>query len=624
MDNNGSKLFSDANNTLLQGHNVYSVLEKMEYLHGSSFAEARQELGEHKIAYSNAVLNGAEYYYSLYQMENAEWTLLFLVPSACVASNTVSLIHTTVRLILIFALIMVCVCAILIYIVLRIKQKQAIAAERRNTEAFKEINYELDRKNAELSQVVEQAEAAMREAEAASKAKSEFLSNMSHDIRTPMDAIVGITNLMEHEGNTSDRLRGYIQKIKFSSHHLLSLINDILDMSKIESNEVELNEERVSLAEQVGQVDSIIRSQMNEHGQVLNIRVHEIAHEYLIGDGVRLRQIFLNLLSNAVKYTPEDGSITFDVAVLACEVPDCAKFCFSVTDTGYGMEPDFVTHIFEPFTRAESSVTNKVQGTGLGMAITKNIVDLMGGTITVESEVNMGSRFAITLMLKIDPDARYDLGAKDILLISDDDTLIRNMSAPIRGTDLNFTVVSSKEETMAFLAKHHVDVVLLAGYLRDQSLSDMVRTLRKLSPDALLIFCVDFAQREQVQETLTQCGAELIKAFERVKPGEHDAILMDIQMPRMNGYEATKAIRGGENPLGRTIPIIAMTANAFSDDVQNSLAADMDAHVSKPIDIAVLEKTMRAITPPQNSLRGGFLSARYSHSLTFLPRSTEH
>lgn len=535
VDNNGSKLFSDANNTLLQGHNVYSVLEKMEYLHGSSFAEARQELIEHKIAYSNAVLNGAEYYYSLYQMENAEWTLLFLVPSACVASNTVSLIHTTVRLILIFALIMVCVCAILIYIVLRIKQKQAIAAERRNTEAFKEINYELDRKNAELSQVVEQAEAAMREAEAASKAKSEFLSNMSHDIRTPMNAIVGITNLMEHEGNTSDRLRGYIQKIKFSSRHLPSLINDILDMSKIESNEVELNEERVSLAEQVGQVDSIIRSQMNKHGQVLNIRVYEIAHEYLIGDGVRLRQIFLNLLSNAVKYTPEDGSITFDGAVLACEVPDCAKFCFSVTDTGYGMEPDFVTHIFEPFTRAESSVTNKVQGTGLGMAITKNIVDLMGGTITVESEVNMGSRFAVTLMLKIDPDARYDLGAKDILLISDDDTLIRNMSAPIRGTDLNFTVVSSKEETMAFLAKHHVDVVLLAGYLRDQSLSDMVRTLRKLSPDALLIFCVDFAQREQVQETLTQCGAELIKAFERVKPGEHDAILMDIQMPRMNG-----------------------------------------------------------------------------------------
>ena len=236
--------------------------------------------------------------------------------------------------------------------------------------------------------------------------------------------------------------------------------------------------------------------------------MHEIAHEYLIGDGVRLRQIFLNLLSNAVKYTPEGGSISFDIAELECEVPGHAKFCFSVTDTGYGMEPDFLAHIFEPFTRAESSVTNKVQGTGLGMAITKNIVDLMGGTITVESEVNMGSRFAVTLMLKIDPDARYDLGAKDILLISDDDTLIRNMSAPIRGTDLHFSVVSSAEEAAARLSKESTDVLLLAGHLRDRSLADTVQHLRKAAPNAMLLFCVDFAQRDQVQETLAQCGVD--------------------------------------------------------------------------------------------------------------------
>ena len=502
-----------------------------------------------------------------------------------------------------------------------------------------------------------------------------------------MNAIVGITNLMEHEGNTSNRLRGYIQKIKFSSRHLLSLINDILDMSKIESNEVELNLEKVSLAEQVGQVGSIIRSQTNEHSQVFRIRVHEIAHEYLIGDGVRLRQIFLNLLSNAVKYTPEGGSISFDIAELECEVPGHAKFCFSVTDTGYGMEPDFVTHIFEPFTRAESFVANKVQGIGLGMAITKNIVDLMGGTITVESEVNMGSRFAVTLMLKIDPDARYDLGAKDILLISDDDTLIRNMSAPIRGTDLHFSVVSSAEETAARLSKESTDVLLLAGHLRDRSLADTVQHLRKAAPNAMLLFCVDFAQRDQVQETLTQCGvdgliprpfflsnleiaigrvranaapeiqglsilsgmrflcaednalnaeileailemygascticpdgAEIVKTFESVKPGDYDTILMDIQMPRMNGYEATKAIRSGKNPLGRTVPIVAMTANAFSDDVQNSLAAGMNAHVSKPIDIAVLEKTMRAIITPQFSL--GRIFVHKGQSFTHIP-----
>ena len=683
VDNNGSKLFSDANNTLLQGHNLYAVLEKMEYLHGSSFDKARQELSEHKIAYSNAILNGEEYYYSLYQMESAEWTLLFLVPSACVASNTVSLIHTTVRLILIFAVIL----AVIIYLMLLVKQRQDIAVERRNTEAFKEINRELDRKNAELSQAVERAETATRQAEAASRAKSEFLSNMSHDIRTPMNAIVGITNLMEHEGNTSNRLRGYIQKIKFSSRHLLSLINDILDMSKIESNEVELNLEKVSLAEQVGQVDSIIRSQTNEHSQVFRIRVHEIAHEYLIGDGVRLRQIFLNLLSNAVKYTPEGGSISFDIAELECEMPGHAKFCFSVTDTGYGMEPDFLAHIFEPFTRAESSVTNKVQGTGLGMAITKNIVDLMGGTITVESEVNKGSRFAVTLMLRVDPDAHYELGTRDLLLISDDDTLIRNMRAPIRETDLHFSVVSSAEEAAARLSKESTDVLLLAGHLRDRSLADTVQHLRKAAPIAMLLFCVDFAQRDQVQETLAQCGVdgliprpfflsnleiaigrvranaapeiqglsilsgmrflcaednalnaeileailemygascticpdgtEIVKTFESVKPGDYDTILMDIQMPCMNGYEATKAIRSGKNPLGRTIPIVAMTANAFSDDVQNSLAAGMNAHVSKPIDIAVLKKTMWAIIIPPFS--EGRIFVHKEQSFTHIP-----
>ena len=666
VDNNSSKLFSDANNTLLQGHNLYAVLEKMEYLHGSSFDKARQELSEHKIAYSNAILNGEEYYYSLYQMESAEWTLLFLVPSACVASNTVSLIHTTVRLILIFALIMVCVCAILIYIVLRIKQKQAIAAERRNTEAFKEINRELDRKNAELSQAVERAETATRQAEAASRAKSEFLSNMSHDIRTPMNAIVGITNLMEHEGNTSNRLRGYIQKIKFSSRHLLSLINDILDMSKIESNEVELNLETVSLAEQVGQVDSIIRSQTNEHGQVFRIRVHEIAHEYLIGDGVRLRQIFLNLLSNAVKYTPEGGSISVDIAELECEVPGHAKFCFSVTDTGYGMEPDFLAHIFEPFTRAESSVTNKVQGTGLGMAITKNIVDLMGGRITVESEPDKGSRFQVTLSLPIDRGAACRVDASGILLITDDAQLADNVRAMTRESGPDVWVSGSAQEAAQILMQQDADVVLLSACRSVEELSALSESLRNAAGRELLIFCTDYAHTEpshgllssggvdgmlarpfflsqladavhQLRDTsairengsisvlsgmrflcaednslnaeiLTALmesygaacdiypnGAQLVEAFANVRNGDYHAILMDVEMPVMNGLDATRAIRRGRNPLGRTIPIIAMTANAFVEDVQDCLDAGMTAHVSKPLDISALESILLEI-----------------------------
>ena len=316
-------------------------------------------------------------------MDTAAWTLLFLVPSSSVANNTVELVNTTVRMTMISSGVLVVVCALMIAYILSAKQKQVLAAERANSEVLARMNETLDRKNDELS-------AAVRTAERANKAKSDFLANMSHDIRTPMNAIVGITSLMEHEPGLSDKMQTYIQKVRLSSRHLLSLINDILDMSKIESSEVTLSREHVSLAEQVGQVDSIIRSQTTEHGQSFVVRATGIRAEYLMGDGVRLRQILLNLLSNAVKYTPAGGR----VEVLLEELPDgrdnWVRLRITVSDNGCGMEPEFVRHIFEPFTRAESSVTNKVQGTGLGMAITKNIVDLIGGTISAESTPGKG------------------------------------------------------------------------------------------------------------------------------------------------------------------------------------------------------------------------------------------
>lgn len=283
-------------------------------------------------------------------MDSASWTLLFLVPTSYVATNTVALINTTVHIVLLFAVIMLAVTSVVVYIILQIQKNRTVAAEKQN-------RAELERLNAELAE--------------ASKAKSEFLANMSHDIRTPMNAIVGISSLMESEKGVSDKLHSYIQKIQMSSRHLLGLINDVLDMSKIEAHEVTLNSEPVSLAEQIGQVDSIIRSQTQEKGQDFIIRVHKIYHEYLIGDSIRLRQIFINLLSNAVKYTPKGGKVFLDLTELPCDDPDKAKFLISVTDTGYGMTPEFLEHVFEPFVRAENSVTNKVQETGLGMAITK-------------------------------------------------------------------------------------------------------------------------------------------------------------------------------------------------------------------------------------------------------------
>ena len=663
LDDQGSRLFRSSQNNLLRGYNAYSTLEEMDYLHGTSFDETKHELDLTGHAYSNAILDGEEYYYALYHMENAQWTLLFLVPSSYVAQNVVVLVNTTIKLILTFSIVLLAATTFIIVLILQQSRRRAVEAERSTNKVLTQINGELDQKNTELSNAIKSAEHAMQEATAANRAKSDFLANMSHDIRTPMNAIVGITNLMEHEANLSDRMIGYVQKIKLSSRHLLSLINDVLDMSKIESSEVELTIGRISLAEQVGQVDSIIRSQTNERGQTFSIRTHQIVHEYLRGDGTRLRQIFLNLLSNAVKYTQRGGTISFDIAELPCGKKGFATFRFVVTDNGYGMAPEFLEHIFEPFTRAESSLTNKVQGTGLGMAITKSIVNLMQGTIKVESELNKGSSFEVTITFPIDAEAVYELRARTILLISDDEVLIQNMRSPFSQTSLNLEIVSTKEEANMLLNREEVDIVLLAGHLKDTTLADTVRIMRGLVSNALMIFCVDYAQKDQVQETLKQAGVdgliarpfflsnletavdrvrssaapetqgmsilsgmrflcaednalnaeilaailemygasctiypdgdEIVRAFESVKPGEYDAILMDIQMPHMNGYDATRAIRKSKNPLGKTMVIIAMTANAFSDDVQNSLAAGMDAHIAKPIDIALLEKTIR-------------------------------
>lgn len=525
VDEAGLRLFSSNDDGLLKGFNIYHILEGMEYLHGSSFDLARKELEVENIAYSNAVINDTEVYYALYRMEKAEWTLIFLVPSAYVATNTVALVNTTIRMVLIFAVLLVIFSAAAIFWLRRMQQRAALEVERRN--------------NAQLERINEELAAAVEVAEKATKAKSDFLANMSHDIRTPMNAIVGITNLMEHEADASDKLHTYIQKVQLSSRHLLSLINDILDMSKIESSEVALNQDSISLAEQVGQVDSIIRSQTAERGQTFVIRTHHVVHEYLIGDGVRLRQIFLNLLSNAVKYTPYGGAIRFELEELPCPQPEHATFHITVEDNGYGMEEAFVKHIFEPFTRGESSMTNKVQGTGLGMAITKNIVDLMGGTITVRSTVDRGSCFDVTLTFPIDDSVKNQVSVESLLLIAEEKELTGNLQAVLQEAGVSFFAASSEK---------------------------------------------------QAEEVLQ---AQRVEAFEQVKPGDYDAVLLDIQMPWMNGLEASRTIRSGSNPLGQTIPIIAMTANAFTEDIRDCLNAGMDAHVSKPIDIAVLERTLR-------------------------------
>lgn len=665
VDEQGLKIFSDSPNNKLKGYNIYSVLEKMDYQHGSNFAEAKAELEKKGIVYSNAMLGGEEYYYALYRMNNAKWTLVFMVPSDYVATNTVELVNASTRSILFFAVVMLGISALMIFLLLAQQQKRVLEQEHRNSESLEKINRE-------LAATAEAAERAEQAAKSADKAKSEFLANMSHDIRTPMNAIVGITKLMEHEKNNPEKLDTYIHKVQTSSRHLLGLINDVLDMSKIESSEITLSREPVSLAELIGQIDSILRPQTEEHDQRFVIRVHEIAHEFFISDALRLRQIFINLLSNAVKYTPDGGAVSLDVTELPGEDEEHAIIIISVADTGCGMTPEFAEHIFEPFTRAESSVTNKVQGTGLGMAITKNIIDLMGGTIKVRSKLGEGSRFLIKLPLVIDNTRLNEINSKGILLISEDETFIANARASFRKAGIPFYAAKTKTETDRLLHSGTVDTVLISGYLKDPRLPQIAKYIRSESNNSVLLFCADYAQSDKAADILAHSGIDgllarpfflsglirivnrmrsdaaaaeaeegavlngmrflcaednalnaeilealmdmngaacvvypdgeqLVQAFANVKPGEFDAILMDVQMPNMNGLEATRAIRSGSNPLGKTIPIVAMTANAFSSDVRECLDAGMDAHVAKPIDIAVLESALKNLTDIRES-----------------------
>ena len=387
---------------------------------------------------------------------------------------------------------------------------------------------------------------ALEQAKTASVEKSNFLFNMSHDIRTPMNAVIGMTSLIRHDAGNKDKVIEYADKIDVSSQHLLGIINDILDMSKIEAGKTVFKYDDFSILNFIQKINNLFHSQIDEKKQTLTTKKN-IRHEWVNGDQLHLMQIFNNLLSNAVKYTQEGGEIQFLVEECETNSSVYAKYRFLVRDNGIGMSADFKDKIFDAFTRAENSVTNKIQGTGLGMAITRNLVEAMGGTIDVESELGQGSCFEVLIELRIAEDRTVALAAQEDTDEQDGNIL----------------------QGMRFLCAE------------DNELNAEILT--------------ELLKIEGAECTICENGEEVLKAFEQSAPGDYDMILMDVQMPVMNGYEATKAIRRSSHELAKTIPIIAMTANAFSEDIQHSLAASMNAHVSKPVEMKVLEKTIRSI-----------------------------
>ena len=424
------------------------------------------------------------------------------------------------------------------YFMIQQMNNQLIDAKRRLTRSNRQLEAAL-KENKEINEKLDEARIL---AEKASLSKTRFLANMSHDIRTPMNAIVGLSELMKHYIDNPEVLKTYIAKLQSSSQYLLDLINDVLDLSKIENGSLELRTEPMNIGTQIEQVVTIIKPQMNEKKQKLSITRDCREFGTVSGDPTRFRQVLMNLFSNAVKYTPEGGQICLEIHEIERNSREDI-YEFVVKDSGIGMPPGFLEHIFEPFSRAESEVTG-IQGTGLGMTITKSLIDAMSGNIRVNSILGKGSQFYIELPFEI----CVSEACKDV--------------QPDTGDDQNISL-----QGMKFLCAEDnaLNTEILAAMLKIEGAECVVYENGKLLADA----------------------------FETVRPGEYQAILMDVQMPVMNGYDATKAIRNGKNPLGKEIPIIAMTANAFAEDIQKCLEAGMDGHITKPVDFDKLKKVLR-------------------------------
>ena len=517
---------------------------------------------------------------------------------------------------------------------------------------------------------------ALHMAQAANDAKSAFLSSVSHDIRTPMNAIIGFLALMRDEVDNPDTVMEYNKRIDAASQHLLGLINDVLDMNKIESGSTTLSISEMDLADVISEINTIIRPQSNAKDQTFDIFASHMNYEHLMGDKMRINQILINLLSNAVKYTPENGTIQLSVEELPQVVKNYSRVRFTVRDNGLGMSEEYLKVIFDPFTREETKITHEIQGTGLGMAITKSLVDLMGGTIQVESRLGEGSTFTVELELCIqeredDPQFWTEHKVVKMIVADDDEGVCLNIVKAMRKVGVKTDYATDGETAIRMMreereAGNPYDLILLDWKMPTLNGLETARLIRKNYPDKipiLLLTAYDWSEieheaaeigvdhflskpffmssfkeaikrvmgsrnKQQISQSnvvrdrhilvvddievnriilikiLSSLGAtcdsaangqEAVDKFEASQPGDYDLILMDVQMPVMDGYTATRTIRGSAHPSAKSVPIIAMTANAFVDDVREAIESGMDAHIAKPVQIDNLKATIQQV-----------------------------
>ena len=523
---NGDNLTSSSLGDIEAGTNLLSFVESAQLADGQTADAIEQSFrsgGQGLITFD---YRGDREYIYYTPMGDAGWMLTVLIRDNTIENlldqTTESMAQRSILQMVLSALVIVVIFGIVLYL----SRKNGAMRVRQHELEIRAEN------EAALKEAYEEARRARGEAEAANRAKSTFLFNMPHDIRTPMNAILGFSRMMEKELDDPEALAGHLGKVRESGEYLLSLINNVLDMARIESGKMELDEKAIDLvAENSGDMH-MFGADVSAKGLTFASSV-DITHRFVYADQSKLRQIAVNLIGNAVKYTPEGGKVSVHLAEVPCVQEGCASYEFVVSDTGIGMEKEFQQQIFDLFSRERTSTESKVNGTGLGMSIVKRLVDLMGGTIEIDSAPGEGSTFTVGLTFKIAPEA----------------PLSEQEQVPA--------------EPAAFAGKR----VLLA---EDNELNAEI--------------AMEILGEYGLEVDHARDGRECVDMLVAAEPGRYDLVLMDIQMPRLNGYDATREIRGLSDGDKASVPIVAMTANAFEEDRQNALAAGMNGHVAKPID----------------------------------------
>lgn len=714
--------FSDKSDKYGEDLRNYNILKNM--LEEGCISEAvYEDASEDFEANSSGTIkfekDGELMYVAYRSLNDSPYMIVCEVPKSVVQNSIMDfkymVSHTWALIISITILLMLIIGISLFFMISASKEAEF---ERKNIAQQKMYNVQLANANRALAEAVSAAERAKKEADNANAAKSNFLSNMSHDIRTPLNAVSGLTSLLMRDAEKPALVRAHVRKLTGACAHLMGLINDILDMSSIEEKKMVLDIDTVSIAELIRESDAIIRPQARAKNQNFRIRVHGIINEFIEGDRVRLNQIAVNILSNAVKYTNKGGNITFDIAELESNDADRLEILMTITDDGQGMSEDFQKIIFEPFAREKRNEDNLIQGTGLGMAIVSNLVNMMGGSISVSSRLGEGSTFKVRCSFRKGIPARgagemlASLNVLSILIVGSDFDDINSGSGEVRRMEdvlsvsgVSAAYVSGPSQAFEIFASaeyginQHFDVVIFKmneycgnvndsanaaaaaselmlvketasrirsaagenapmiiasvyewGYIENDLIgsgidgcilqpffiSELCRCVENIRlgmndahgmteiPCAYEKYCCGNGTDKQegsvldgmkimivddngmnsdiLSELLCLEGADCVCAengraavelFESSKVDEYDVILMDVRMPVMNGYEAAKMIRASGRSDGMYVPIIAMTANGLESDVKEALDAGMNAYISKPIDMNIVNETLK-------------------------------